>query len=169
MQKIDAEFNQKYEKAIEGMSEEQLVQIAALSKSRLFEWVNSPAKIRPHLLKRWKDEGSLQYEDNILAAIVSDTRRTAAATRRHIVASLNEFAQNSKPRIEELKRHRQRCRENSPKPPTLWESLKAVLTFDFFGEETKRNGSSLWITQPESRLQDSARSYYPLNRGQQYV
>ena len=47
------DFNKKYEEALEGLSDEQLEQVANLDQKQLKEWINSPVKIRPFLLKKW--------------------------------------------------------------------------------------------------------------------
>lgn len=53
---LDDEFYIRYEQALDGLSEMALAQVAMLDPKKLREWVYSPAKIRPHLLKKWKDE-----------------------------------------------------------------------------------------------------------------
>jgi hypothetical protein len=46
---------QEYERAVENASEEDLEQLANLDKRRLKKWVESPDRIRPYLLKKWRD------------------------------------------------------------------------------------------------------------------
>ncbi|MFH0775587.1 MAG: hypothetical protein V2A53_08900 [bacterium] len=53
---VAEDFRKRYEEALEGLSDELLEQIARLSHSKILEWVNSPAKLRPYLLKKWKEE-----------------------------------------------------------------------------------------------------------------
>ena len=53
---FDKEFYRKYEQALEGLSDEDLGQVAKFNPDRLKEWVSSPPKIRPHLLKKWREE-----------------------------------------------------------------------------------------------------------------
>jgi hypothetical protein len=64
---FDEGFYKKYALALEGLSVQDLEQVAKLSSIRLKEWVNSPEKIRPFLLKKWREEKSpLQSLDEAL-------------------------------------------------------------------------------------------------------
>lgn len=55
---FDEAFNKKYEQALEGLTDDELLQVAKLNQDNLIEWVNSPAKIRPFLLKKWDEKKS---------------------------------------------------------------------------------------------------------------
>ena len=49
----EAAFRAEYEAAVKNLSDEQLEQVAHLTKSKLREWVSAPERMRPHLLKKW--------------------------------------------------------------------------------------------------------------------
>lgn len=46
----------RYEAAVAGSSADELGQVAKLNSGRLKEWLLSPKAIRPHLLKKWREE-----------------------------------------------------------------------------------------------------------------
>jgi hypothetical protein len=50
------EFRKQYELALEGLTDEQLAQVARLSPPRIREWVATPARLRPLLLRKWSEE-----------------------------------------------------------------------------------------------------------------
>jgi hypothetical protein len=112
-QPFDAAFNEKYEKALQGLSADDLSQVAKLSHTKLVEWVNSPSSIRPHLLQRWLDEGSAKYEQNSsIGGMASDLRRGINDANQ----TLNEAL---RPSIERLQRRNQELREELNKPVTF--------------------------------------------------
>lgn len=57
-------FFDRYEQALESLSDEELLQVAGLGSTRLKEWVNSPKKIRPALLKKWAEGKTTKPEDS---------------------------------------------------------------------------------------------------------
>lgn len=52
-------FAQRYREAIKDLAEEDLCKVGDLSQRRLKEWVNAPERMRPILLEKWSNEGSL--------------------------------------------------------------------------------------------------------------
>ena len=52
----DEEFRAAYELALLDLPPDDLDQIAHLSNARVREFVLAPAALRPHLLKKWRDE-----------------------------------------------------------------------------------------------------------------
>ncbi len=54
----NGEFFAKYEGAVKDLPDESLAEVARLTHRQLNEWVNSPSRIRLHLLKKWAQETS---------------------------------------------------------------------------------------------------------------
>jgi hypothetical protein len=50
------DFQERYERALNGLASDQIEQVAQLEPFRLREWVDSPAKIRPFLLGKWQKQ-----------------------------------------------------------------------------------------------------------------
>lgn len=77
------DFKQKYEKAIEGLNDNDLSFIASLSKDQLAEWVESPPEIRPFKLRNWVGERPL--EEQFEYDIVDGFKRITSPTMRYIL------------------------------------------------------------------------------------
>jgi hypothetical protein len=60
----DEAFQKRYSDALEGLSEDELVQIIGLNRNQLIEWVNTPKQLRPHLLKKWRNASSEKSSNN---------------------------------------------------------------------------------------------------------
>jgi hypothetical protein len=54
----NGEFFAKYEDAVKDLPDESLAEVARLNHRQLNQWVNSPSRIRPQLLKKWAQETS---------------------------------------------------------------------------------------------------------------
>ena len=148
-QNLDREFSERYEKAVENLNDQQLSQVAKLSESKLLEWLNSPAKIRPHLLKRWADEGTLEYESGVsIDSILFNTRTSLANLKRssgHTFNSLlKDLSDHYKPKVEqrrreeaERKREQAERRKQPPKKKKWTERLIEGLKYIFDPRITK--------------------------------
>ena len=60
-------FYERYEEALEGLSDEELALVVELDSAKLREWVNSPTKIRPFLLKKLAEEEPQQEKRSVSA------------------------------------------------------------------------------------------------------
>lgn len=58
----DKEFLDRYEEAVKDLSDEDLAKVVRLDAQRLRQWVDSPSRIRPHLMKKWVDQDSEKRE-----------------------------------------------------------------------------------------------------------
>lgn len=54
----DDEFFRRYEDAVKDLSDDDLTKVVRLEYQRLHKWVNSPRRVRPHLLKKWAEQDS---------------------------------------------------------------------------------------------------------------
>ncbi len=87
-------FKQLYEAAIDDLTAEELAEVAALNKTHLREWVMAPAKIRPHLLIRWRNEKSAaeQMPGGILQVTTNLSDRLKSYNEEHRKTWFNRLA-----------------------------------------------------------------------------
>ncbi len=109
--KDDEGFFRKYEDAVKDLSDDDLAKVAGLDGIRLREWVNSPARVRPHLLAKWADQDSKKNEKTARSkADVKGSIETAAGAFRKLNDTLKqrqverEAKEASLSRIERIKR-----------------------------------------------------------------
>ena len=57
------QFRQRFEEAVTSLSDDDLAKVVRLKSHQLQEWVNSPSKIRPHLLTKWAEQESERREE----------------------------------------------------------------------------------------------------------
>lgn len=108
----DAEsFFEKYQDAIQDLPDEDLARVAALERRRLQEWVNSPARIRPHLLAEWakQDAGRDKKKESSRAALKEFDHTVATKVRafnQHLKDQQTEREANEPnlSRLERIKR-----------------------------------------------------------------
>jgi hypothetical protein len=98
-------FHQKYEAAVQGLSDDALRSVADLSPARLKEWVLSPPAIRPFLLEKWqKDDAKAQAPSYALEGVKKIAKKLAAERDRidaDIAASpVSRWARDLRERME---------------------------------------------------------------------
>ena len=77
---FDSDFNTRFEIALEDLSDEDLLLITKLSQKQKEEWVNSPKKLRPFLLKKFIEDNPLKVTTDFLEDIhnkLSDSLKEA--------------------------------------------------------------------------------------------
>ena len=86
----DVAFRQEYAKAVQGLSPEELQQVAALSSKRLYQWVMSPTEIRSLLLAQWEREDSDKgdFRDSVKSKVWNSidiaNESVAEALKQHV-------------------------------------------------------------------------------------
>jgi len=84
----DEAFQKRYSEALDGLSEDDLVQVIGLNRNQLIEWVDTPIKLRPYLLKKWHDEVSEDPNDSF------DSRNPSNPARHKFGRTWNERIDN---------------------------------------------------------------------------
>ena len=109
--KDDEGFFRKYEDAVKDLSDDDLARVAGLDRVRLREWVNSPARVRPHLLTKWIEQDSQRHEKAERShTAVNESIETAAGVVRKFNDTLKqrqaerEAKESSLSRLQRLKR-----------------------------------------------------------------
>jgi sulfite reductase alpha subunit-like flavoprotein len=96
----DDEFFAKYEDALKDLPDESLAEIAQLSRRQLKEWVNSPSRIRAHLLKKWAKETSEREERGERPRRpVKELLAPLASAARSVPAKLDSNAEKLAPSV----------------------------------------------------------------------
>jgi len=55
-------FRERFEEAVSTLSDDELARVVRLNTHQLQEWVDSPLRLRPHLLKKWTEEETERRE-----------------------------------------------------------------------------------------------------------
>jgi hypothetical protein len=97
------EFFAKYEDAVKDLPDESLAEVARLDHRQLNEWVNSPSRIRPHLLRKWAQETSeREARKNRPAKSASKLLAPLASSITSVPSKLDSSAEKLAPGVGKL-------------------------------------------------------------------
>ena len=99
-------FRENYEEAIKDLSEEDLMTVASLPKNRLAEWIDNPVKMRPILLKKWKEEMSRPTVMETLKKNWSESMNNLERRTKEFEISSREFRDEAARRRKESEQNR---------------------------------------------------------------